>query len=60
MQCAMLAEEILEESAIRHITSALQKEQYRDKLVLHVHCNFAIDGSEAEEGWQYAGAGKRR
>ena len=34
------------ESTIRHITSALLKDQYRDKLVLHVHCN--LDGSEAE------------
>lgn len=48
----------------RECTKAYHKciaeEQYRDKQVLHVHCNFAIDGSEAEEGWQYAGVGKRR
>ena len=60
MWCAMLAEEISGESAVRHITSTLLKEQYRDKLVLHVHCNFAIDSLEAGEGWECAGAGKRR
>ena len=54
----MLAEEISRESAIRHITSALLKDQYRDKLVLHMHCN--LDGSEAEEHWQCAGVGRCR